>query len=56
MAMLKVKRKRSTEEPGKLTRFYLHGEEVPATKIARYEGRMKKQGKTVDTSDIGKPQ
>lgn len=57
-AMLKKKRKRELEAPGKESRFILHGEEVPQSKIARFEERMQKSGKINEDdtlSDVATP-
>ncbi|KAF2870693.1 hypothetical protein BDV95DRAFT_66032 [Massariosphaeria phaeospora] len=57
-AILRKKRKREQEEWAKSTQFELHGEIVPASKIARFENRMLKAGKiTADEtfSEVGTP-
>lgn len=54
--MVKKKRKRELEASGKVSQFILHGEEVPQSKIARFEERMRRSGKIneEDTlSDVG---
>jgi len=56
--MVKKKRKRELEAPGKVSQFILHGEEVPQSKIARFEERMQRSGKIneEDTlSDVATP-
>ena len=55
-AMLKRKRKREQDNPGKATEFQLHGEIVPDDKIARWETRMRKRGRITENdafSQIG---
>ena len=55
--MVKKKRKRELEAPGKGSQFILHGEEVPQSKITRFEERMQRSGKIneEDTlSDVGR--
>lgn len=57
-AMVKKKRKRELEAPGKGSQFILHGEEVPQSKITRFEERMQRSGKIneEDTlSDVATP-
>jgi len=54
--MLKKKRQREQERPGVPSQFILRDEEVPASKIARWEDRARKEGKLAndDTlSDVG---
>ena len=43
--MVKKKRKLGLEAPGKGSQFILHGEEVPQSKITRFEERMQRSGK-----------
>ena len=55
--MVKEKRKRELEAPGKGSQFILHGEEVPQSKITRFEERMQRSSKIneEDTlSDVGR--
>ena len=55
--MVKKKRKRELEAPGKGSQFILHGEEVPQSKITRFEERMQRSSKIneEDTlSDVGR--
>lgn len=56
--MVKKKRKRELEAPGKGSQFILHGEEVPQSKITRFEERMQRSSKIneEDTlSDVATP-
>ncbi|KAF2188362.1 hypothetical protein K469DRAFT_536359, partial [Zopfia rhizophila CBS 207.26] len=48
-AMLKKKRKRESDEPGKLSQFFLCGQRVPSPNITRYKERMLKCGKITET-------
>ena len=47
-AILKKKRKRERDEPGKATKFQLHGQHVPEHKIARWETGMRSKGKITE--------
>lgn len=56
MAMIKKKRKREQYEPGRVTKFQLHGKDVPESKIERRETHMMKQGKVTENdtfSEVG---
>ncbi|KAF2113177.1 Clr5 domain-containing protein [Lophiotrema nucula] len=58
-AILRKKRQREESGTKKAPTFLLHGQEVPASKIARFENRMLQRGKITDedtSSDIATPQ
>ena len=50
--MVRKKRQREEEQPGKETLFRLHGKEVPVDKIARYEQKFARKQQSENGGDI----